>query len=202
MNLYGIPTLLNKVAAVVNPLALVYYDVQGIIGRFLPPQWGIFKEGNPVIIVDSVLDISYRKHARISTYPQQKGVFESYNKVQTPHQIKIRMTKGGSDSERQEFINSLEELQQTIDLFDIVTPERIYTDVNITGMTFNRNARNGVSLISVDIIAEEIITTVKVGFSKPKSATSNDPVNVGTIQAVDSTAGSKPSIDVLHYKFE
>jgi len=185
----GIPTLLNKISTVTDPIAritnalsLVFYDVQGIIGMFSPPEWGIFLDGEPVIVTDSILDLGYHKEAKISTYPQQKGAFETYNKVQTPFVFRIRMTKGGSDNERQKFLYSLEELQNTFDLFDIVMPEKVYNNVNIFGISFHRSSKNGVSLLVADVSCMEVMDTVKLYFTEAKKEQSNDPVNSGTVQ--------------------
>jgi hypothetical protein len=100
------------------------------------------------------------------------------------------MTKGGTDAERQQFIYSIEELQSTLDLFDIVMPERVYSSVNITGISFNRSSRNGVSLLTFDVTGQEIMDTAKIGYTNTKDPKSSDPINPGTVQT------KEPSIEL------
>lgn len=200
MNLFGVPTLLNKVAKITNPIAIIVADVKRVIGLFSPPQWGIYSQGKLIIEPDSILDFSYKKEAKISTYPQQDGAFESYNKVQTPFNVKLRMTKSGGTSydwslsggndEKQSFIIKLDKLQKSLELYDIYTPEYIYMNVNITGIGLNRSARNGVSLLTFDVTGQEIIGTAKIGYTNTKDPKSSDPVNTGTVQT------QEPSIEL------
>lgn len=178
----GIPNLLNQVAAVTNTISLLSSDVAGILGLFSPPQWGIYFEGEPFIIPDSLLDFSFQKESKVSTYPQEKGSFESYNKVQSPYQIKVHLTKGGTDTDRKDFLESIDTTQKSFDLYQIMTPDTTYENVTITHYNHRRTSKNGVSLLTVEIWAEEIMDTATVAFTKAKNETSNDPVNGGTVQ--------------------
>ena len=187
----GIPTLSNNVAQVTNIISLLVADAAGIFGMFAPPQWGIYADGSPLIVADSLLDLSYRKDAKISTYPQQKGAFASYNKVQTPFDIRIKLTKGGTDADRKGFLESIDDAQKSFELYSIVMPELTYENVNITHYDYQRTSKNGLTLLTVEIWAEEIITTAEQATTKMKEPTSADPVDGGNIQA------NKPSIEII-----
>ena len=181
----GIPPLLNKISQVMNVISLVTSDVAGILGMFSPPMWGIYSDGEPIIIADSLIDLSFRADSKISTYPQQKGGFQSYNKVHNPFDIRVNLTKGGTDGDRTDFLQSIEDAKNSFELYQIVTPEKTYENVSITHYEFRRTSTRGVSLLTVEIWAEEVRDTASVQTTSALQPESNNPVNGGNVQAQD-----------------
>lgn len=136
------------------PSPLLIADSPGIGIAFGPPQWGIFnQDGSPVLIANSVNSVEYARDYRISDYPQEKGSFQSYNKVQVPYQAKVSFMAG---STRRDILNNIENKAASLDLVSVVTPEITYPNANIVHYSFSRTSRSGVTLVLIDVWLEEI----------------------------------------------
>jgi hypothetical protein len=124
---------------------------------FGQPEWGIFDQnGSPILTADSVFGFEYTREHRISDYPQEKGAFESYNKVRVPYQAKLTFTITGSDGNRAQFFDALETAVASLDLVSVVTPEVSYASANVYRHTYKREAASGAKLVKVDVWCEEV----------------------------------------------
>lgn len=119
------------------------------------PQWGIFKQGGgePILAVNAVESIEYARDYQISDYPQEKGAFQSYNKVQTPFHAKIGFLIADT---RRAFLNSVEQAVASLDMVTVVTPDVFYPSANLTHYGYRRTSRNGKTLILVEVWCEEV----------------------------------------------
>jgi len=187
----GIPPLLNQAANIANTAVLLTADAVVIARTFNPLSnlhWGIFDQsGLPVIIPDSIVSFDFKNEWRISEYPQEQGAFQSYNKVATPFDARITMTKGGSQNDRENFLKTIESISASIDLYNVVTPERTYNSANIQHYDYRRTATNGAGLIVVDLWLLQIRQTAQATFSNTSQAGDKGTVNTGTVQAGSST---------------
>jgi hypothetical protein len=193
----GVPALLDS-SADPTPQPLLTLDSPAIQPTSRVPAWGIYLNGAIAIAADSVLKVEYKASARISNAPQEKGAFQAYNKVQAPYESRVQMTKGGSESDRAAFLDALEAAKKSLNLYDIVMPEKSYLNANITGYGLVRTARSGVTLLTVEVMFEEVRqasapvftattgggSTVTPTIANPKSPTGADPTNAGTKQPV------------------
>lgn len=162
------------------------------------PQWGLYKGGSPVIVADSVVTFGFKANSEISTYQVEQGAFQSYDKVQLPANGTVRYSTGGALSDRTAFLASIETAKQSTDLYDLVTPEVTYPNANVTDYNYDRTNTNGVGLLVVDVMVEEVRPTGMATYSTTPGVTpvtnakapgANDPVNDGTVQ---SSAASQP----------
>lgn len=192
----GVPTLLEAFA-VQGATALLTGDspsLLNVLGNLLGigTQWGIFdSNGDQVVQPDSVVTLDYRKEYSISDYPVEQGAFASYDKVETPYEVTVRMTKGGSLSDRQAFLASIDAIKGDTNLYSIATPEVTLANGNITSVDYSRRADKGVGLITVEIRVIEIRQTAQQQFVNTPSAfssgdvvnpASSDPANGGVVQ--------------------
>jgi|SRR5665647_1660865 len=123
-------------------------------------QWGVFLGGAPIIVFDTFVSIDYRHTWNICDYPVERGGFESYNKVWLPFETRVRFASGGSEANRVALLASVKAISGTLQLYDVVTPEEIYTSVNVKHYDFHRTSTNGVGLITIDLWFEEIRETI------------------------------------------
>ncbi|EKT56423.1 hypothetical protein OO7_10807 [Providencia sneebia DSM 19967] len=87
----------------------------------------------------------------------EKGSFTSYNKVADPYKATVQLSKSsGGTLERGAFLAQLEILAKSTLKFYIITPEYVYKSANIVGFDFAREARDGATLIKVNVHLEEI----------------------------------------------
>lgn len=159
-------------------------------------SWGIYtQDGKLALDPTSIFAVEFQREFRISDYPIEEGGFESYNKVATPFDIRITVTKDGKLSERKTFLDDVDALVVTLDLFDVVTPERTYLSVNIVRSDYKRdNEGGGVSLLQVELQAQEVRTTASVQFSSTPTDAGQAAVNGGitALGATGSPSGADP----------
>ncbi len=178
----GIPPLLNQIANVTNKVSLLFSDFNLL---FNPTffAWGIYFAGtnNPAIIPSNVISFDYKKEYKISDYPVELGSFANYNKVDLPYITQIRMSMGGTATDRANFLGSLAELATSVELFDVVTPEYVYLNANIIDYDYSRTIQSGAGMIVADIRLMEIRTTATTTFNNTQSPSDAGVVNGGQL---------------------
>jgi hypothetical protein len=180
---FGIPPLLNQVSNITSNITLAVADALLIYQKFQQPSWGIFNAGGSfAIIPDNIVSVGYQRQWAIASYPMEEGAFQSYNKVQFPFANKVQMSKGGTVEDKQSFLDALESISGSLDLFDIVTPEKTYFNVNIAGINYDRDAVSGAGLLMVNLDFQEIRLTATAKFSNVVDPNAADPVSNGTVQ--------------------
>jgi hypothetical protein len=161
------------------------------------PQWGLYKDNTAIITANSIAVFGFKAPSEISDYPVENGGFASYNKVQLPFSGRVRYVTGGSLADRINFLNSVDAAKKSLDLYDLVTPEETYRNVNVTDYDYERRADNA-GLLIVDLVCEEVRVTGTVTYStapgvKPITKArplshSNDPQNDGTLQTTPASS--------------
>jgi hypothetical protein len=179
----GIPNLLNNVTNAVNQVSLLISDAALIYQKFQVSGWGIYnKDGSVAIVPDSIVALDYHNEWPTSTYPMELGAFQSYNKVQTPFESRITMTKGGSIDDKSRFLAQVDRIGDSLTMFDIITPEQIYADMTIESVDYSRSSSNGASMITLDIGFKEVRFAANAKNSNPKNANDGSVVKTSPIQ--------------------
>jgi len=187
-NVPGVPPLPSYSP---NNVALLAEDVVSIIGAIFGPQWGIFPSGvgggglsnllgnqllgfslgGQAFPYNSILDFDFKQDFPISDYQQEDGGFQSYDKVQLPFDVRVRVASGGNQFAREGLITAVEAAMSTLALFEVVTPERTYSNCCITHVDYKRQSHNGVGVIIMDIWFIEIRITSTSTFSNTATPT-------------------------------
>jgi hypothetical protein len=162
------------------------------------PTWGVFdSSGTQVIDPDNIFSLSNRNEWRLLDYPVQDGAFASFNKVIVPFEVSVRMTKGGSQSDRSAFLDQIEAIAGDLNLYDILTPEVTYTDVNITRYELTRRSAEGAFFLEVDLFFRQILQ-VAAQYSTSAANTQNaqnpaavPPDNTGLVQSQPAPANAQ-----------
>lgn len=166
-----------------NPLpALLTSDLVTQFSAVFGPQWGIFQDGEPVIVAESVVGYEFRADWTISDYPIEGGVFETYDKVQLPFLAKVRFASGSSTQARSSLLEQVDDAANSFELFDVVTPEFTYISASISHYDYRREAERGVGLVVVDVWLSQAIVQNTGGLAagNVQDPTSADPVSGGT----------------------
>lgn len=158
----------------------------------------------PVIVPDNFARLDYQQEWDVGTMPAQKGAFANYNKVASPYQLKLRMTKGGTLKDRQEFLATLETISASLDLYKILTPERVYQPTNIFGFRVVREgARGAYYFAEVEISFMEIrqvaalYTTTAQNTQNAKQPSALPVNNMGTLNATPPTTRVQAAINTV-----
>lgn len=159
-------------------------------------DYGLYIDDALALKPDSFISYSYVNESRISQYPQEAGAFQQYNKVDTPFNVRVRMTKGGNVADVASFLSQVESLPKATNLsfYEVRTPERYYSSLNIEKISHEHTSSHGVNLLTVDINLVEIRVTASAQYSNTTSPTATgnlsnakapaatDPKTTGTVQ--------------------
>ena len=223
-NVPGVPNVLRNAPPGPPPVVGTIAGIAQLVRAFTSaPVWGVFKHTEPpaavprvqtdtdtleeviviakvklkpVVVPDSIRDFGYSNQVNISTAPTQNGSFADYNRVNNPFEVTLRMTKGGTERDRQIFLNQIEQLQTT-QLYDVITPEKTYRNVNLMRIEYQRQGEKGAFWLSeVDLTFREIrIVTAqysRTSIVQPTDPSAANPQNNGTQQAQTPTNPPSP----------
>jgi hypothetical protein len=196
----------NKVVAIVSDAV----SILKLFGIGAGPQWGIFDQrGAPVLLGDSVVAVDYRKEYRISDYPVEQGGFASYNKVQQPFDVRVSFAVAGkldlisslisggaigsmittmitgkspTQARRGRFLEDLEAALASLYLFDVVTPEATYHSLNLVHCDYRREARNGATMLTIDVWCQEVRAIATAVYSQTKTPEASPKKDSGAVQ--------------------
>jgi hypothetical protein len=113
---------------------------------------------------DSIISMDYKREYKISDAPQELGAFQSYNKVQKPAVIHLRMAKGGSAADRDAFLAWIELQAAGTKLLAIQTPEQTYGGYCIQDFDYRKSSTDGAGIAIVDVeflqVRETVVSTL------------------------------------------
>jgi hypothetical protein len=130
----------------------------------------------------SVVDFEFKRDWTVSDYPVEQGGFQSYDKVQTPFEGRMRVCAGGNLVNRQALIDKVDTAANSLNLYTIYTPEETYINANITHYDYARKADRGAGLIMVDIWLSEIRITSTAAFGNTQQPGNASQVGLGNAQ--------------------
>lgn len=163
-----------------------------MLSVFGTPVWGIFDQrGLPAISANLVAGVELRHGTRVSNAPQERGAFQSYNKVAVPYDAKITYSVGTSLLRRSQVISECERLIASLDFVSVIMPEFQYLSGNVTDYSLRRSAQRGVSLISIDVMVQEIRVVASGKLTNTQSTNGAETQNNGGTQTKSATAADE-----------
>jgi Dit-like tail protein len=171
------------------PPPLLTQDAEGLA---LPSadeaQWGLYHQnGGPVITADCVVSFEYRQDWMVSDYPLEQGSFESYNRVLVPYDVRVRYASGASDADRAALLQAVDAAANSLEIFDVFTPENLYKSVSIQHYDYRRQARNGVGLLVIDVWCVQVRLLAATSFSQTAAPSGATAVDKGAVQTTAPT---------------
>lgn len=182
-NVPGVPALSSYLS---NAVVLLAADAISLLFGGLTNPWGVYLDGAVAFDYDSFNALGFRKENAIADY-QVEGEggasgFMSYDKVALPFECRVRLVVGGSEARREALLSQVAEAQEDLELYDIVTPERLYRNCNILRHNYERTASEGVGLIKIDITFQEIRSSEVTAFSNTQQPGSAAQQGLGNVQ--------------------
>lgn len=192
-NLPGVPPIPRLPGVVVSAgLTVASGVISTLIGNSAkrPVLWGVFDSNNQLALSpDSVLSFSYRQRKDISNFPVVPDSFANYNKVDTPFEIQVRVSKGGTLSDRTNLIKQAQALLDSLQLYTIRTPEISFQNCNLEDYDIDRpdptdsNFLKNVVLNFVQILqANAQYTNTSVNTANAQSSAALPTSGVGKVQ--------------------
>lgn len=177
-NLPGVPSLTGYST---SNIVLLAADIIGAILGLFGSEWGIFLDGQQAFPYQSIVDFDYKQDWPTSDCPVEDGGFQSYDKVELPFDVRVRVASGGTEADREALISSVRAASGSLDLFDVVTPEQTYQGCSITHADFKRTSANGVGLVIIDIWFTEVRETSTSTFTQTQQPGNAGQVNTGSV---------------------
>lgn len=143
---------------------------------------GLVGAPNILPVVASTIEFEYAQDFPLSTYPQENGAFQTYDKVTLPWDVKLKIACGGSTSNRQAFLSTVQAIANSFALFDIVTPEQTYTGCNVERISWSRRSDRGLTLIVVEIAFKQIPITSGATFTNTQQPGDQSSQALGNVQ--------------------
>jgi len=184
----GVPPLLRPPGFLSAGVSL---DIGGLTlsaGLSFGPQWGIFDQSGLLLLLpDNIVGFNFRVEALLSDYQQEQGAFATYNKVQTPFESGVRMSIGGPTFVRSIFVQTLMQLQKSLELVTVLSPEYSWPSANIIGFDENeRTAESGATLLTVNVKLREVRNQGTSQFTSTAAPSGANTTTTGQVQAQDS----------------
>jgi hypothetical protein len=166
------------------------------------PQWGIYDStGADVLLADSIISWRYIDPSKILNYPVEAASatsgagFQSYNKVYAPFEGWMVATKGGTVAERNTFLTNLAALKASLNLYTVFNPDIQFPSANVKEWhLLDRTKDGGVSLVTVEILVEQVNEGVQAAFTSTKNPASQNPTNAGPVQGQPVTVSQMNAI--------
>lgn len=175
--LIGLGSLVNAFSA----LASLGNSVSNLFGGGLGTNFGLTTN------TFSVVDFAYKQDWAIADYQVEGGGFQSYDKVQLPFDVRMRVAAGGTSSNRQSLLDEIDAIANTLFLFDVYTPEKIYQSCSIAHYDYKRSANSGVGIIVADMWLQQIRVS-----STAQYQNTQQPTVAGTVGTGNSSAQAVP----------
>lgn len=176
----GLPTLQNAIQYP-SHVAITAKAITSLFDE--PPLWGIYINDAPALVCDGATTVDVHFEANISNAPQEGGKLLSYNKVKQPTKAHITLLKGGDIIERDTFISALIKFRDDLRLLSIVTPDHVYSNVNITSVSFARNPDRGYLLIAADVGLDEVMIATAIEEKQTADSNGKKQQNNGQVEA-------------------
>lgn len=221
---FGVPVLASALAPLFN---------LGPIGSTLNSVSGLLL-GQQLINQISVVDFEYKQDWNISNYTVEDGGFQSYNKVQLPFDVRMRIAAGGNQTNRASVLTVVDNLANAgltagipglpapvssllsgiggtsltstvsnilsapsllsgvvsaitgaasaIPLFNVLTPEKIFTSCSVNHYDYKRTNINGVGILLIDIWLLQVRVTATSTFLNTQQPASAGQQTLGNVQ--------------------
>jgi hypothetical protein len=193
----GIPPLLSPQLPTVNTQTLMTQDDPSVtaLAQQQGNIWGLYDQSmNPVVLADSVVKVSFKGDAAISDAPIEDGGFGSYNKVQIPFDARIVFAKSGTSADRTAFLSAIDAAKKSTNLCGVVTPDVTYASANVVRYDYDREARNGATLLLVAVYVREVRIAANASFTSVNSQNAGQgPVATPPSQAQQTLFPQQPS---------
>lgn len=188
----GVPTLANGTTATTGT-ALTGDNITVTANK---ATWGIYLASDNSLAVspDAFISVEYDAEYRQSDFPLEDGGFETYNKVATPFETRVIVSKGGDENDRRDFIRAIEALRGDTNLYNVVTPEFTYLKVNFSRVSLARTREKGGGLITYELVLREIRSGPVTENSNTKTPAGAAVTNNGTTQAAPASTALEQTV--------
>jgi len=179
----GVPAIVRSLT-VPTSLTGLFGFAQNLLSDLFGGQWGIYDDNGAIALIpDSFVGVNFRNDERQSDYPVEQGQFESYNKVQTPYDCRVKMAIGADIVSRTAFLVQCDSMLKSTNLYTVITPEASYASASLVNYLYARSERSGATLIQVELWFQEVRNTAVTLTAETQQPDGATTVSDGQVQA-------------------
>lgn len=190
----GVPAINRNSAGYVG--AALNIAAQLLPNNLFGTKWAITDaSGNLALVPDSFVNFEYKNERKIPNYPVEGGSFSNYNKVAMPFDCRCVVTCSGNGSmSKQGFLAAIQNYLDSLILLTISTPDASYPNLNLVHVDYKREARQGATLLLVQLWFQEIRIAQKSTAPNTAEPSGSVTVDTGQVSPVPPSAAQNNNI--------
>lgn len=111
-------------------------------------EWTIYNTASgEAVQFSSFIGAEMVGDAKVITAPIEGGSFVAYNKTVSPFELSVNGAIKGDSSVLSDALNTLAQMRENTDLYNIVTPDKVYRSMNMIKLEYSRDTDSGTDLI-------------------------------------------------------
>ena len=150
-------------------------------------EWTLIdSKGETALTFTAFIDLDSRTESQVSEYPIEEGGFASYNKTESPRELRVTLGIQGDNTDLEQSLIRLEEYRKKALLLIVSTPSRLYKSMTLESYSYKRTQDENAGKLIVELVLKEIRevkTRVMTTITKPKNPTSASKEKTGMKQA-------------------
>jgi len=168
---------------------IIASQAEKLLTDYLDGQWQLTdaNTGQNIVTFTSFIDAEIKDESKVVSAPIEEGSFASYNKVESPLEIKVTLGLSGSTSDLQNALDSLTKYAGSTDLVNLVTPTAEYESLNLERFDYSLKREIGRGALYVSLSLKEI-KQVQSEYTNAEVAPQQDR---GKVQTKDAGSAAK-----------
>lgn len=161
---------------------------------------GLFGKG---IEYNSVFEFQYEATSEATNEPVEEGGFASFYKTMQPEKITLVFGFNTDDYIQNQALTVIYERMKRYELITIATPQKMYRDMTIIGISYKRESSSGVTMLTISVDFQKVkqvsVTQEKGIVFQPRNTDSANKTNTGRKQEIDRKVEAKQDRSMLHH---
>lgn len=141
--------------------------------------------GLSILNFTSMIEVDVKDQGSVVTVPIERGSFASYNKTDSPREIRCTLSITGSKLIIDNALNTLRALKQTTDLIALDANNAYYDSLTLESFSYTRSAERGILIVELVLI--EVIEVNTLTTTENLNFTSSSIVDTGNANTNDLT---------------
>ena len=149
----------------------------------------------------SVFEFQYEATSEATNEPVEEGGFASFYKTMQPEKITLVFGFNTDDYIQNQALTVIYERMKRYELITIATPQKMYRDMTIIGISYKRESGAGVTMLTISVDFQKVkqvtVTQEKGIVFQPRNADSANKTNTGRKQEIDKKVETKVDRSLL-----
>ncbi len=150
-------SLSNAYAAVSGLVPAYSSALPAVPGMPRLGAWTVADErGQDLVEFTSFIGLAVSSGADAPRQPVERGGFYAYNKVASPVEATVTLAVQGDSATFQRVLDTLNTFTREARCISVITPEREFAPMTLTGFNYTRKAEEGVSMLIAELKIREV----------------------------------------------